>query len=89
MFVAVYLLATTTPSVEAFGPRTWHRRGTNAHIGWQQPARQAPSYWETYHYMNSHYPKYYGGFHASYFQNMGIPPGDIGLRGNGIFMTPW
>ncbi len=35
------------------------------------------------------YPKYYGGFHARYFDTLGIPSGDIGLRGNGIYPTPW
>ena len=49
----------------------------------------APSYQETFLRLNSQYPKYYGGFHSSYFQNMGIPPGDIGPRGNDIFMAPW
>ncbi len=51
--------------------------------------RRAPTYEEYYQYMNSHFPKYYGGFHASYFQSIGTTPGDIGLRGNGIFPTPW
>jgi len=35
------------------------------------------------------YPKYYGGFHARHFDNIGIPPGDVGLRGNGIYLPPW
>jgi hypothetical protein len=35
------------------------------------------------------YPKYYGGFHARQLQNIGIPTGDIGIRGNGITATPW
>jgi hypothetical protein len=35
------------------------------------------------------YPKYYGGFHARALQNIGIPTGDIGLRGNGITVNPW
>ena len=35
------------------------------------------------------YPKYYGGFHQRYFDSIGIPSGDIGLRGNGIYATPW
>ena len=38
---------------------------------------------------NMRYPKYYGGFHARYFQDIGVPPGDVGFRGNGIFSTPW
>jgi hypothetical protein len=29
------------------------------------------------------YPQYYGGIHAHQLQSIGIPSGDIGLRGNG------
>ncbi len=35
------------------------------------------------------YPKYIGGFHSSEFNNLGVPPGDIGFRGNSILWTPW
>ena len=35
------------------------------------------------------YPKYYGGFHYRHLDNIGIPHGDIGLRGNGLYMSPW
>ena len=42
-----------------------------------------------YSYYNKYYPKYIGGFNASYFDSIGVPSGDIGLRGNGIYMTPW
>jgi hypothetical protein len=35
------------------------------------------------------YPKYYGGFHARFFDNYGVPTGDVGVRGNGIYWTPW
>ncbi|MCP4096542.1 MAG: hypothetical protein GY880_15310 [Planctomycetaceae bacterium] len=33
--------------------------------------------------------RYIGGLHHTYFENLGIPPGDIGLRGNGVFWRPW
>jgi hypothetical protein len=33
--------------------------------------------------------RYIGGFHYTYFQDLGIPTGDIGLRGNGVFWRPW
>lgn len=81
VMAATLMLLTTTQDTHAFGRGGFFRQ--------TRPHRPAPSYYETYHYMNSYYPKYYGGFHARYFQNMGIPSGDIGLRGNGIFMTPW
>lgn len=35
------------------------------------------------------YPKYIGGFHSSHFNNLGVPHGDIGFRGNSIFWNPW
>jgi len=36
------------------------------------------------------YPQYYGGIHARQMQNIGIPNGDIGLRGNGgVTPYPW
>ncbi len=35
------------------------------------------------------YPKYYGSFHYRHLDNIGIPHGDIGFRGNGIYMSPW
>lgn len=35
------------------------------------------------------YPKFIGGFHYHDLHNIGIPNGDIGLRGNGISMSPW
>lgn len=35
------------------------------------------------------YPKYYWGFHAREFQNIGTPPGDRGIRGDGTQWQPW
>jgi hypothetical protein len=36
------------------------------------------------------YPQYYGGIHARNIQNIGIPTGDIGIRGNGgVTPYPW
>ena len=33
--------------------------------------------------------RYIGGFHQSHFQNIGIPSGDIGLRGNAYNWRTW
>lgn len=33
--------------------------------------------------------RYIGGFHYTHFQNIGIPSGDIGLRGNAYHWRPW
>lgn len=35
------------------------------------------------------YPKYYGSFHYRHLDNIGIPSGDIGIRGNGLYISPW
>jgi|688.fasta_scaffold646428_2 hypothetical protein len=35
------------------------------------------------------YPKYFGGFHSSHYYDLGIPNGDKGFRGNGVYWTPW
>src|SRR5262245_3446358 len=35
------------------------------------------------------YPKYYWGFHAREFQNIGVPHGDIGIRGNDLPNSAW
>lgn len=40
-------------------------------------------------HLEQRYPRYYGGFHARYFDNLGIPSGDIGLRGNSLYASPW
>ena len=35
------------------------------------------------------FPKFIGGFHSSHYTNLGIPTGDLGFRGNGIYWPPW
>lgn len=42
-----------------------------------------------YEYYKSVYPKFYGGFHEHEFSNLGIPTGDVGIRGNSFFLPPW
>ena len=37
----------------------------------------------------SRYPKFIGGFHSSHFTDVGLPPGDKGFRGNGLYWAPW
>lgn len=77
-------------AVLSLGPETYagKRRGLLRRAG-PHTQRAAPSYNETYKQLNERYPKYFGGFHSSYYENMGIPTGDIGLRGNSIYQTPW
>ncbi len=38
---------------------------------------------------NSRYPKFQGGFHSRMMQDLGVPTGDRGMRGNGFQMYPW
>jgi hypothetical protein len=40
-------------------------------------------------YARELYPKYQAGFHSRSLQNIGVPTGDVGIRGNGIYMNPW
>lgn len=40
-------------------------------------------------YYRGRYPRYVGALHAREIQNLGVPTGDIGPRGNGIFWSPW
>ncbi len=40
-------------------------------------------------YYRGKYPRYVGGFHAREIQNLAVPSGDVGLRGNGLFWSPW
>ena len=68
-----------------YAPQRVHWKQAN----WSPEFRGFPSYEAYRYYMNERYPKFYGGFHSNYFHNMGIPSGDIGIRGNGIYPIPW
>lgn len=46
-------------------------------------------YYQRSAYASAVYPRYEAGFHARYFENIGIPSGDVGLRGNSMFLNPW
>ena len=39
-----------------------------------------PYFGNFYRSYTPNYSKYYGGFHARYFQDIGIPSGDVGIR---------
>lgn len=69
---------------ESDAGRRWHRQ--------RKPVKRQnfPTHGSYKHsYYNHYYPKYIGGFNARYFDSIGVPSGDVGLRGNGIYMTPW
>jgi hypothetical protein len=49
-----------------------------AHPHTRHEPRNPQPYWN----MNPElYPQWYGGFHGRMIQNYGIPPGDVGIRG--------
>ena len=82
VFAAIVVLIVFTTADESLADR---RRG----LLWRPfSSRPVRGHYDMYH-GNMRYPKYYGGFHARYFQDIGVPPGDVGFRGNGIFSTPW
>lgn len=84
------LLMLTTHSCQA-GRRGWFRGPPDPTplVGDGQGSDHAPPGYPRYQYSKQVYPKYYYGFHARYMQNMGVPTGDVGLRGNGITWNPW
>lgn len=62
--------------------------------GWFQgraakPINPRRTYAYRYYQGNSMYPKYNFGLHNRHLENIGVPSGDIGLRGNGYMMNPW
>lgn len=82
----------------AHAPRHSHSRSTakpkthRSPLHWLLEDHQSAESraWSNY-YANpaSPLPKYIGGFHSSHFYNLGVPNGDIGFRGNGIYWAPW
>lgn len=79
-----------------FGPPTMSRHVPRQHWGnnYRTPARSyghGEATLPTLRHDDSWgpYPKYYGGFHSSHFSDIGIPHGDRGFRGSGIFWNPW
>ena len=72
--LAVTLASLICAPAEAIGPRRFS--------GFNKQAAIAA-------YGRATYPKYYWGFHAREFENLGLPHGDIGVVGNGLTRTPW
>jgi hypothetical protein len=80
LFVAAIVLVIAVPEADAAGRRRWIDRG---HVESGQIHRAPPLD------PRAVYPKYQGGFHSRALQNIGVPTGDIGIRGNGFMMNPW
>ena len=73
------------------GRRGWLRNPPDPTplVGDGQGSEHTPPGYPRYQYSKQVYPKYYYGFHARQMQNIGVPSGDVGLRGNGIMYNPW
>jgi hypothetical protein len=85
----VLLLTTSLESAQAAeGGRRWGRNlRFRAEVKQESlPEMKRPNPYDVY---KKWYPRYEGAFHSRYFNDLGLPPGDIGLRGNGMTMTPW
>jgi hypothetical protein len=63
-------------------PRSVVQKGRASRPAWQSPARYQPT-------DDDRYSKYYGSFHYRHLDNIGVPSGDIGLRGNGLYWSAW
>ena len=83
MALAVWSMTAAVTPAYAFGPRGFFFRAAPL------PPRPQVTYVEQYHRLNQEYPKYRDGFHSRYYQNIGVPSGDVGLRGNGFIASPW
>jgi hypothetical protein len=68
-------------------PSAAHARGWRARM--QAAAASRPTPAQNPQAAKAIYPKYNAGFHARYLENVGVPTGDVGLRGNGITWNPW
>ncbi|HMC12173.1 MAG TPA: hypothetical protein VK850_14725 [Candidatus Binatia bacterium] len=69
-------------SAEAAGP--WRQGSTGRMTGAPYNKQAAVAA-----YGRAVYPKYYWGLHSREFQNIGVPHGDIGIRGNDLSLGPW
>ena len=87
-YVMIALLLVAGSSADLLARHPYRRWGGRMLFG-QVHRYDRLSYEQRRHYLNARYPKYVGGFHASYFRDMGVAPGDVGLRGNSISLTPW
>jgi hypothetical protein len=91
MLIAVLCLLTFASDANSAGWRFRRvARKSKCEAEQKQPVGQHPRIVNPYHYHSLRhyykvrYPKYLSGFHSRETYNLGVPSGDIGLRG-----TPW
>jgi hypothetical protein len=81
--LAVWALLSLTSLADAAGPRRMGPHNRQAVAGTYNKQAALGAYGKVV------YPKYYWGFHSRTLQNIGVPQGDIGLRGSDLSMGPW
>jgi hypothetical protein len=91
--ITAAIVLSTVATGEAAGRRFAHRHGpspTALYGSYGTPHNLPANYrYNPYYAFKAMNPQYYGGIHARTTQNIGMPNGDIGLRGNGLTLTPW
>ena len=84
------LLAAET---HAAGPwRKWAAYGRPTRPHQVRPHYRSPLHglgYTRYESVEDAFPRYIGAFHSRYFNDLGVAPGDIGIRSNGITLSPW
>ena len=82
----VLLGASAAGGERRFGSRVFRRRPFREPLPHKRalPAKTKSHRGSVYDFYRQFYPRYYGGFHARFLYEYGLPPGDIGIRGN-----PW
>jgi hypothetical protein len=84
------LLAAET---HASGPlRKWKANGRPSRQHQTRAHYHSPLHglgYSRYQSVEEAYPRYIGAFHSRYFNDLGVAPGDVGIRTNGITLSPW
>ena len=86
--VALFVLLAGEANAQRHGRRIFFRGYTTPHR-YQMPHYHGGYRYNPYHAYSDLYPKFYGGFHSRHYTTLGVPPGDVGIRGNGFQWLPW
>ena len=81
-------------AVETYADGPLRRRVTH---GKPSPERQVKANHRQFHGLpytryqcvEDAFPRYIGAFHSRYFNDLGVSPGDVGIRSNGVTFSPW
>lgn len=79
-----------TPDADAAGPfQKWRAYGKSTVAKTKANRFHVFPNYSHYDSVDDAYPKYIGAFHSRYFNDLGIPSGDVGIRANTVQMLPW